>query len=144
MSNVSLESAKRIYFRGNSSFESSSETESSGNYRLPKEFSTTSSDGWESDVSSPKVVRNRTKSPRRTIKTEPGGRYWSDELSARSNQDNQREYEERVMKQIVQMVDLKMDTESSSTPSNGGIFTILEAEWRERQRQLKTRNSVRQ
>lgn len=56
---------KRIFLRASSSLESSSETGSSGNYRLPREISTTSSDGCESLASSPKPNRSRYRSPKR-------------------------------------------------------------------------------
>lgn len=83
----------------------------------------------------------------RNYKVESSGRYWSDEVSARSNQDNQREYEERAMKRIEMTLDRKFDTLSknftSTIPSlNPGIYVRLENERRERQRQQKNRSKI--
>lgn len=50
------------------SFDSSSETESSDNYKsnkLLKQFSTTSSDGCESDYSSPRPIKPRARQPQK-------------------------------------------------------------------------------
>lgn len=74
-------------------------------------------------------------------KPKPSGRYWSGEMSARSNQDNQREYEERAMKQIISMVNKRTGNDSNGRHSFsqpiGGSFVRLEAEWREKHRQNK-------
>lgn len=75
-------------------------------------------------------------------KVKPTGRYWSGEMSARSNQDNQREFEERVMKQIIAMVSRKTGTEINGQPNNyqhGGSYVRLESEWRERHRHNRTK-----
>jgi hypothetical protein len=61
----------------------------------PTSSSTSSSDGEESEC-----CPTRTLAPghKRRIKT--GFRSWSKNLSARSNQDNQRDFEEKAMKQV--------------------------------------------
>lgn len=59
-------------------------------------------------------------------------------MSARSNQDNQREFEEKIMKQIVAMVSKKTGSETNihyNTYQSGGVYVKLEAEWREQVRQ---------
>lgn len=62
-------------------------------------------------------------------------------MSARSNQDNQREYEERAMKRIEFIVGKNIESDHNSTfPSmNPGIYVRLEYERRERQRLQKNR-----
>lgn len=63
-------------------------------------------------------------------------------MSARSNQDNQREFEERIMKQVIAMVSRKTGGETSSQQSsyqNGGSYVRLESEWRERHRHNKAK-----
>lgn len=149
--------------------DSSSETESSDNAKsnkFPKQFSTTSSDGCESDVSSPRPAKPRSRFPRSYVrdglsfrepnelidgfhlflrrKPKPSGRYWSGEISARSNQDNQREFEERAMKHIIAMVGRKTGSEMNTQQSNyhhGGTYVKLESEWRERLRHSKAKNN---
>lgn len=77
-------------------------------------------------------------------KPKPSGRYWSGEISARSNQDNQREFEERAMKHIIAMVSRKTGSEMNTQPSNyhhGGSYVKLESEWRERLRHSKAKNN---
>lgn len=75
---------------------------------------------------------------------EPSGRYWSDEMSARSNQDNQREYEERAMKRIESLIDKNLESIHSATYPmlNPGIFVRLEIERRERHRLQKARIKI--
>lgn len=75
-------------------------------------------------------------------KTKPSGRYWSGEISARSNQDNQREFEERAMKQIISMVRKKTGNENQMQQDLqpiGGSYVHLESEWREKHRQHKVK-----
>lgn len=75
-------------------------------------------------------------------RVKPSGRYWSGEISARSNQDNQREFEERATRQILSMVRKKMGSENQlQQESNpiGGSYVTLEAEWREKHRQNKVK-----
>lgn len=75
----------------------------------------------------------------------PSGRYWSGDISARSNQDNQREFEERVMKQVIAMVSRKTGSEMSNQQSHyhhGGTYVKLESEWRERHRHNKTKTNI--
>lgn len=58
---------KKLFNRATSSMDSSSETDSSDNYRtnrLLKQFSTTSSDGCESDSSSPRPMKLRSRQPK--------------------------------------------------------------------------------
>lgn len=82
--------------------DSSSETESS---ELTLQFrqtssstsSSSSSDGEESECA-PSRAQYKTPNKRR-VRT--GCRSWSANLSARSNQDNQREFEEKAMKQVM-------------------------------------------
>lgn len=75
-------------------------------------------------------------------KAKPSGRHWSGEISARSNQDNQREFEERAMRQIISMVRKKLGNENLIPLENqpiGGSYVYLEAEWREKHRQNKAK-----
>ncbi|XP_026466014.1 uncharacterized protein KIAA1841 homolog [Ctenocephalides felis] len=64
---------------------------------------------------------------------------WSEELSARSNQDNQREYEEKAMGQLISMLNKKngLDTRNSTLRQYpvGGTYIKLENEWKEAQAQ---------
>lgn len=67
-------------------------------------------------------------------KTKVAGRHWSGDISARSNQDNQREFEERAMKQVIAMVGKKTGSDMNIQYQNyqqGGTYVRLEAEWRE-------------
>ncbi|XP_070501493.1 SANT and BTB domain regulator of class switch recombination [Chironomus tepperi] len=122
--------------------DSSSETESS-DYALQvrqTSTSTSSSDGEESECGA--ASRTQYKSGyKRRLKT--GCRSWSANLSARSNQDNQREFEERAMKQIMSIVTKKTgigvadQTKDFQTYQQGGIYIKLENEWKEA---LKHRN----
>lgn len=71
------------------------------------------------------------------------GRYWSGDVSARSNQDNQREFEERAMKQVIAMVGKKNGGDANVQYQNyqhGGSYIKLESEWKE---SLKLRNSIK-
>ncbi|XP_013113603.1 SANT and BTB domain regulator of class switch recombination [Stomoxys calcitrans] len=104
-------------------------------------FSTSSSDGCESSGSKA-MAPKKNYSKKHHRKSKPPlnpGRYWSGELSARSNQDNQREFEEKVMKQVVALVRKKNGADINVTkPSRplGGCYVKLEQEWKE---QLKQR-----
>lgn len=65
-------------------------------------------------------------------------------MSARSNQDNQREFEERALKQIISTVKKKIgfDVNNQSQTSNtGGSYVFLETEWRDRHRQNKLKHT---
>lgn len=79
--------------------ESSSDETESSDYNLqalrPTSSSTSSSDGEESECC---PTRSLAPGHKRRIKT--GFRSWSKNLSARSNQDNQRDFEEKAMKQV--------------------------------------------
>uniref|UniRef100_A0A1Q3FT16 SANT and BTB domain-containing protein n=1 Tax=Culex tarsalis TaxID=7177 RepID=A0A1Q3FT16_CULTA len=97
--------------------------------------SSSSSDGGESEYSSPRSFRpkNAKCKPKMSY-----GRHWAGDMSARSNQDNQREFEERAMKQIIAMVGKKTGGEQNqqyTTYQQGGIFVKLEADWRESMKQ---------
>ncbi|XP_061397235.1 uncharacterized protein LOC133332883 [Musca vetustissima] len=104
-------------------------------------FSTSSSDGCESSdskITAPKKHYNK-KNNRKSKQPLNPGRYWSGELSARSNQDNQREFEEKVMKQVIALVRKKNGTDVNVNKPNrplGGIYVKLEQEWKD---QLKQR-----
>ncbi|KAM7358569.1 uncharacterized protein ACRADG_003498 isoform 1-T3 [Cochliomyia hominivorax] len=132
--------------------DSSTETESTDtleNIRITKfgmasyndSFSTSSSDGCESSDSktfAPKNTYNKKQNRKRKPIENPG-RYWSGELSARSNQDHQREFEEKVMKQVISMVQKKTGSDLGVNQQNrplGGTYVRLEQEWKE---QLKQR-----
>lgn len=66
------------------------------------------------------------------------GRFWSKECSARTNQDNQRNFEEKIMKQALATLQHKigyeMPSDSNQIPP-GGIYVRLEQEFREQNRQ---------
>ena len=79
--------------------DSSSETESSDyTLQVRQTSSTSSSDGEESECGAASRAQYKSGYKRR-LKT--GNRSWSANLSARSNQDNQREFEEKAMKQVI-------------------------------------------
>ena len=66
------------------------------------------------------------------------GRHWSGDISARSNQDNQREFEERTIKQVIAMVGKKTGSDMNMQYQKyhqGGSYVRLENEWRESVRQ---------
>lgn len=129
--------------RQTSIIESTSETESSDNSRpivLQRRYSSSSDGGEESDhQNSPK--RYRTRRLKRRIRMSCG-RYWSGEMSARSNQDNQREFEEKAMKQVITMVSKRTRCDVNvhyQNFQNGGTYTKLESEWRESLKQRSTK-----
>ncbi|XP_055915640.1 SANT and BTB domain regulator of class switch recombination [Eupeodes corollae] len=121
--------------------ESSSETDTSNTPERSKQFApryfSTSSDGCESESSSLKrVCRRRTKR-----QPELSGRYWSGELSARSNQDHQREFEEKIMKQVTAAVGKKTGSDNNTNQgsfTNCGTYIRLEAEWKDQLKQKHT------
>uniref|UniRef100_A0A336LZB2 CSON008929 protein n=1 Tax=Culicoides sonorensis TaxID=179676 RepID=A0A336LZB2_CULSO len=131
--------------------ESSSDTESSEydkTFSNMSHSSSDSSDGEESeDFSSSSVTfknnNNNKKQKNTTIKPQSqkqthGRVAWSGETSARSNQDNQREFEERAMKQVISLVGKKTGSDTNTliqTYQQGGIYVKLESEWRENFRQ---------
>lgn len=83
--------------------DSSSDESESSDYTLQafhQTSSSSSSDGEESECSPARVIGQPKKKRVRT-----GYRTWSKNLSARSNQDNQREFEERAMKQVSDIKD---------------------------------------
>uniref|UniRef100_A0A182UQ44 DUF3342 domain-containing protein n=1 Tax=Anopheles merus TaxID=30066 RepID=A0A182UQ44_ANOME len=105
-----------------------------------------SSDGEESEYSSPPSFQHQQqqqqqahqhpqqpKDAKRKLKLSYG-RHWAGDMSARSNQDNQREFEERAMKQIISMVGKRTGGEQNSqyqTYQQGGTYIKLETDWRE-------------
>lgn len=67
-------------------------------------------------------------------KVKVAGRHWSGDISARSNQDNQREFEERAMKQVIALVGKRTGSDINinyHSYQQGGTYVRLEAEWRE-------------
>ncbi|XP_001984205.2 uncharacterized protein KIAA1841 homolog [Drosophila grimshawi] len=108
------------------------------NTLLDDEYST-SSDGCESDHRPPpRKTRGKKKRKRPAAVS---GRFWSGELSARSNQDHQRDFEEKIMKQVVSYVTKKTGTDQSlvhNAQPLGGTYVRLESEWKE---MLKQRHS---
>ncbi|XP_063709375.1 SANT and BTB domain regulator of class switch recombination [Culicoides brevitarsis] len=137
--------------------ESSSDTESS---EYDKTFSnlshssSDSSDGEESeDLSSSSVTFNKGKKQENRKRGKPAmakqshGRVaWSGETSARSNQDNQREFEERAMKQVITLVGKKTGSDTNTYMQmyqQGGIYVKLESDWRENYRQKHTSSRMR-
>lgn len=106
----------------------------SSSYRHQTYLYSSDEDGAESEsCDSPRQYHSQAKKRSKM----PNGRHWSGEISARSNQDNQREFEERAMKQVVAIVEKKLMTgsmasqQSPTGPSySGGMFYKLEAEWR--------------
>uniref|UniRef100_A0AAG5D193 SANT and BTB domain-containing protein n=1 Tax=Anopheles atroparvus TaxID=41427 RepID=A0AAG5D193_ANOAO len=92
-----------------------------------------SSDGEESEYSSPPSFQQQQKDVKRKPKLSYG-RHWAGDMSARSNQDNQREFEERAMKQIIAMVGKRTGGEQNlqyQTYQQGGTYIKLETDWRE-------------
>ncbi|KAH8259547.1 hypothetical protein KR026_006102 [Drosophila bipectinata] len=98
-----------------------------------------SSDGCESDHRPPPRKARGKKSRKRP--TDVSGRFWSGELSARSNQDHQRDFEEKIMKQVATYVTKKTGTDQclvQNAQPLGGTYVRLESEWKE---MMKTRHS---
>lgn len=74
------------------------------------------------------------------------GRQWASDISARSNQDNQREFEERAMRQVVAMVGKRTGSDTSMRNRNhqqGGKYVKLEADWRDAMRQKCVQNKAK-
>uniref|UniRef100_A0A182RKJ9 DUF3342 domain-containing protein n=1 Tax=Anopheles funestus TaxID=62324 RepID=A0A182RKJ9_ANOFN len=116
-----------------------------------------SSDGEESEYSSPpsfhhhqqqqqqqqqhhhphQQQQQQSQQQSKDVKRKPKlsyGRHWAGDMSARSNQDNQREFEERAMKQIITMVGKRTGGEQNlqyQTHQQGGTYIKLETDWRE-------------
>lgn len=135
--------------------DSSSDSDSSDCEKSYSNFSPSddSSDGEESEDCSSSSNNWKRKQKvgggggRHTTKTVHHGRVaWSGENSARSNQDNQREFEERAMKQVIAMVGKKTGSDINvalQTYQQGGVYVKLETEWREaiRQKNNAARNN---
>ncbi|XP_053952884.1 SANT and BTB domain regulator of class switch recombination isoform X1 [Anastrepha ludens] len=95
-----------------------------------------SSDGCESEQTELEALRIKK------LKKKPShnsGRYWCGELSARSNQDHQREYEEKAIKNMILRMNKNNGLEQNLLPGGpvGGFYVRLETEWRD---QLKHRS----
>ncbi|KAH8302794.1 hypothetical protein KR044_010762 [Drosophila immigrans] len=108
------------------------------NTLIDDEF-TSSSDGCESDHRPPpRKTRGKKKRKRPAAVS---GRFWSGELSARSNQDHQRDFEEKIMKQVASYVTKKTGSDQNlvhNAQPLGGTYVRLESEWKE---MLKQRHS---
>ncbi|CAH0402873.1 unnamed protein product [Chilo suppressalis] len=105
-----------------------------------------SSDSARSDEDGPPRVR-RVQPPPRAASAQPAsrrmrvsGRVWVASLSARSNQDQQRRFEERAARQMRAALARRaaLQTAKAKSPA-GGVYAKLEADWRERYGQ-RTRN----
>ncbi|RVE47917.1 hypothetical protein evm_007431, partial [Chilo suppressalis] len=105
-----------------------------------------SSDSARSDEDRPPRVR-RVQPPPRAASAQPAsrrmrvsGRVWVASLSARSNQDQQRRFEERAARQMRAALARRaaLQTAKAKSPA-GGVYAKLEADWRERYGQ-RTRN----
>ncbi|XP_067647658.1 SANT and BTB domain regulator of class switch recombination [Eurosta solidaginis] len=70
--------------------------------------------------------------------TRSSGRYWCGDRSARSNQDHQREFEEKTIKHILQQLNKQKEQSLLPNSSLGGFYVRLESEWKY---QLKHRSS---
>ncbi|KAG7303234.1 hypothetical protein JYU34_011701 [Plutella xylostella] len=72
------------------------------------------------------------------------GRQWLTSLSARSNQDGQRRFEERAVRQMRTALVRRANNMSANKARNppGGVYARLEAEWRERHGQRPPRPAV--
>ncbi|PZC83447.1 hypothetical protein B5X24_HaOG207430 [Helicoverpa armigera] len=121
------------------------------------EQSSSSDDSEQSSASAPSDEecasrRAKLRQPRKhshshshpaTKRTRVVGRQWISCLSARSNQDGQRRFEERAARQmraaLARTAALHHQTKSKMPP--GGVYARLEAEWRERHGQ-RSRNAV--
>ncbi|KAH8242404.1 hypothetical protein KR032_005580 [Drosophila birchii] len=103
------------------------------NVRDDDEDYSSSSDGCESEHRAPPPRKTRGKKHRKRP-TDVSGRFWSGELSARSNQDHQRDFEEKIMKQVASYVTKKTGTDQclvQNAQPLGGVYVRLESEWKE-------------
>ncbi|XP_002007999.3 uncharacterized protein KIAA1841 homolog [Drosophila mojavensis] len=140
--------SRRCRYENETSSESDNNSTSSEDTRLPRlrnrnalldDDYSSSSDGCESDHRPPpRKARGKKKRKRPAAVS---GRFWSGELSARSNQDHQRDFEEKIMKQVASYVSKKTGPDQNSAHSTqplGGTYVRLETEWKE---MLKQRHS---
>ncbi|CAB3246128.1 unnamed protein product [Arctia plantaginis] len=90
-----------------------------------------------------RAARRHSHSHPATKRTRVVGRQWISCLSARSNQDGQRRFEERASRQmrIALARTAQMQQNKAKTSPAGGVYARLEAEWRERHGQ-RSRNTV--
>ncbi|CAG4931660.1 unnamed protein product [Colias eurytheme] len=100
-----------------------------------------SSDSGRSDEDTPpRRPRARTRMPpppcnrnkSRRWGTTGGGRIWAPTLSARSNQDGQRRYEERAAAHMRATLAKRHHYPVKPKPHAGGVYAKLEADWREK------------
>ncbi|XP_034657471.1 uncharacterized protein KIAA1841 homolog isoform X1 [Drosophila subobscura] len=112
------------------------------NFHDDEDYSS-SSDGCESEHRPPpRKARGKKKRKR---PTEVSGRFWSGELSARSNQDHQRDFEEKIMKQVATYVTKKTGNDQSlvhNAQPLGGSYVRLECEWKEMIKQRHTNHNI--
>ncbi|XP_011202479.2 SANT and BTB domain regulator of class switch recombination [Bactrocera dorsalis] len=96
-----------------------------------------SSDGCESEKAGSEALTRKKLKKKLSLNS---GRNWFGELSARSNQDHQREYEEKALKNVVIQINKNYGLDKCILPcgSVGGFYVRLEAEWKD---QLKHRTS---
>uniref|UniRef100_W8C9U7 Uncharacterized protein KIAA1841 n=2 Tax=Ceratitis capitata TaxID=7213 RepID=W8C9U7_CERCA len=96
-----------------------------------------SSDGCESEKAGLEALHTKKLKKKPSVNS---GRNWYGDLSARSNQDHQREYEEKALKQITLQMNKNYGLEKGILPAGpiGGFYVRLEAEWKD---QLKHRTS---
>uniref|UniRef100_A0A6P7FTN9 Uncharacterized protein KIAA1841 isoform X1 n=1 Tax=Diabrotica virgifera virgifera TaxID=50390 RepID=A0A6P7FTN9_DIAVI len=110
--------------------------ESSGECTEEESTTSVSSDTEGSAESNPRPCMKPVK--RRNLKRKLESTLWQPNLSARSNQDIQRAYEEKTIKEITEFLNrnviidslTKRGSSKTSTPV-GGIWVRLEQEWRE-------------
>ncbi|XP_045523567.1 SANT and BTB domain regulator of class switch recombination [Pieris brassicae] len=81
---------------------------------------------------------NRNKSRRWTATT--AGRVWAATVSARSNQDGQRRFEERAAAHMKATLARRHHYPTKPKQHPGGVYAKLEADWREKHGQQKVRN----
>ncbi|XP_075984076.1 uncharacterized protein LOC142981834 isoform X2 [Anticarsia gemmatalis] len=89
-----------------------------------------------------RAARRHSHSHPATKRTRVVGRQWISCLSARSNQDGQRRFEERAARQMRAALarNAQIQQSKAKTPP-GGVYARLEAEWRERHGQ-RSRNTL--
>ncbi|CAK1590010.1 unnamed protein product [Parnassius mnemosyne] len=106
--------------------------------------SSDSSDSARSDEDSAprrRVQRVAPPPPSRTKRSRVVGRQWIASLSARSNQDGQRRFEERAAAQMRAALARRHAPQVRVKPTPGGVYARLEAEWREKYAP-RSRNTV--
>ncbi|XP_068623398.1 SANT and BTB domain regulator of class switch recombination [Battus philenor] len=79
-----------------------------------------------------RVLRPPPPTPSRNKRSRVVGRQWISSLSARSNQDGQRRFEERAAIQMRTALARRHAQLVRSKPTPGGVYARIEAEWREK------------